>query len=70
MAEVKIEVADDQLDRVLVAFADEFEWADDGTLDRPEFLKKIVAQWIKDITINNERKRALQAMQHDEIDIA
>lgn len=70
MGQIVISAPDAQLERIYEAFANEFEWDDDGTLTKEEFTKKWIVWWISEITKNNEHKRAVQAISLDDIDIA
>lgn len=70
MAQITIDIPNAQVPRVLTAFSATFDFATNGAgLTEAQFAKKIVAKWIKDITLNHERSAAAAALTDASIDV-
>lgn len=54
MAQIVITIPDEQVERVLVAFADRRGWSPSTLLTRAEYARRQVAQYIRDQVVHSE----------------
>lgn len=69
MASIQIEIPDAQVPRVLEAFAESFGYDPASGLTKAQFAKKQTARWVKEITLNYERQKALAAITDASLDV-
>jgi hypothetical protein len=71
MAQIVIDIPADQVPRVITAFKAAFDYGTNGAgLTDTQFVKKVVAQWIREITMNQERAAAIAGLPTPPIDVS